>query len=42
MKDLLEFSKTNNDNNNIVPLSQISESIYQKADEKRNKKKTKR
>src|SRR5919198_4322640 len=32
IKDLLEFSKTNSDNN-IVPLSQISEFIQQKADE---------
>jgi prefoldin subunit 5 len=35
MKDLLEFSKTNNGNNNIVPLSQISEFIQQKAGEKK-------
>ena len=39
IKDLLEFSKTNssnNSNNNIgIPLSQISEFIQQKADEKK-------
>src|SRR5919198_1840554 len=32
IKDLLEFSKTNS-NNKIIPLSQISEFIQQKADE---------
>ena len=39
IKDLLEFSKTNNSNNNnnskIIPLSQISEFIQQKADERK-------
>src|SRR5919197_1142515 len=33
IKDLLEFSKTNSNNNKIIPLSQISELIQQKADE---------
>jgi hypothetical protein len=36
IKDLTEFSKTNGTNNNhILPLSQISEFIQQKADEKK-------
>jgi predicted nucleic acid-binding Zn-ribbon protein len=37
LKDLLEFSKpnSNNTNNILVPLSQISEYIQQKADEKK-------
>jgi hypothetical protein len=36
IKDLIEFSKTNGTNNNyILPLSQISEFIPQKADEKK-------
>jgi hypothetical protein len=36
IKDLTEFSKTNGTNNNrILPLSQISKFIQQKADEKK-------
>jgi hypothetical protein len=35
IKDLIEFSKTGNSNYNIIPLSQISEFIQQKADEKK-------
>jgi hypothetical protein len=35
IKDLIEFSKTGNSNYNNIPLSQISEFIQQKADEKK-------
>ena len=35
IKDLIEFSKTGNSSYNIIPLSQISEFIQQRAEEKK-------